>query len=476
MMNYRCMVCGTEYENIPFEGCSTPGCGNMNPALYEFIVHDDDPVLESKYNNALQMMDSGNPEDINNAKLIFDSLGEYKDAKKLAEECGRRLSERGDSDKENKYREANDLLSANSVDSVRRAKDIFMSISGYKDSDGLAQECDRVIARLSQPAPPKPVPPKPVPPKPVPPKPVPPNPGPVIPPDPEKEAKYQKAKELYTQGTIGSLTSARDMFRSIEGFKDSATMRDECTYKLAMVFFAGKNDADKLTAAKNNFLAVRHYKDSAKMAVQCDKLIQKLKGGKKSKKTLLIVIAAVLAVIAAGYGLSRLGGNVNPTPSPTSAPDVDYAAVEKVFNEKNEKIFSKNRDMEDYQDCFYWIHYGGSVDSKAVESYVESIFDTIDDCYEHYSNVTYNVRKGEAKLLSKSELKSLLDDHYSSYTTDGIKKVVRLDYHLVFTAKNGKTSAYSDDFVVDSDVFDYYVFADGKWWLLDDICVEDNDD
>ena len=40
MSNYKCMNCGAEYDSIPFEGCSTPGCRNTNPAMFRYIGGD----------------------------------------------------------------------------------------------------------------------------------------------------------------------------------------------------------------------------------------------------------------------------------------------------------------------------------------------------------------------------------------------------------------------------------------------------
>ena len=44
MKNYRCRNCGAEYDNLPFE-CDTPGCGNNNPAFFEFIGSAE-PIAE----------------------------------------------------------------------------------------------------------------------------------------------------------------------------------------------------------------------------------------------------------------------------------------------------------------------------------------------------------------------------------------------------------------------------------------------
>ena len=44
MKNYRCLNCGAEYDNLPFE-CDTPGCGNNNPAFFEFIGSAE-PIAE----------------------------------------------------------------------------------------------------------------------------------------------------------------------------------------------------------------------------------------------------------------------------------------------------------------------------------------------------------------------------------------------------------------------------------------------
>ncbi|MEE1284781.1 MAG: toll/interleukin-1 receptor domain-containing protein, partial [Acutalibacteraceae bacterium] len=103
--------------------------------------------LKGIYNKALSAMSSSTIEDdFKQAAGIFKSISGYKDSDKLAEDCLAKAEEKRIEAERNRLEDIyNQALSAMSSsrteDKFKQTAYIFKSISGYKDSDKLAEDC-----------------------------------------------------------------------------------------------------------------------------------------------------------------------------------------------------------------------------------------------------------------------------------------------------------------------------------------------
>ena len=85
------------------------------------------------------MRTAKNENDFNNAAKYFDNIPKYKDSAALAEDCRRKAEEIA---KDTKYSEAEALFKKGDSKSVKKAKAIYESLSGWKDSEEKLALCD----------------------------------------------------------------------------------------------------------------------------------------------------------------------------------------------------------------------------------------------------------------------------------------------------------------------------------------------
>lgn len=138
---------------------------------------------------------------------------------------------------------------------------LFESLSGYKDSDMLAQEC-REKAEVAR-----------------------------------KNDVYDKAKRLMQSNDPKSILRAFSIFESIPGWLDSDTLKEQCPeraetvrkdnlYNLCKNIFEGKvrKNVKNLIAAQQGFESISDWKDAEALAQRCAKEIESIQKKETEQK------------------------------------------------------------------------------------------------------------------------------------------------------------------------------------------------
>ena len=159
-------------------------------------------IPQSKYNNAVALMESGS---FDEASAAFLALGDYKDAVSKISEC-RELKQESD------YNNAVSLMNAGDYESASSA---FSVLNGYKDSNDRIMKCKEQI----------------------------------------QADKYSKAISAMSSGDY---LGAKGLFAELGDYNDCADQLKECDYQLAAIAL---KDKDYETAAAL-FDDLGEYKDS----------------------------------------------------------------------------------------------------------------------------------------------------------------------------------------------------------------------
>ena len=141
--------------------------------------------LYELYKEAVEIMENAaTGQEYYQAYKKFESVSGFKDSDSLAETCFEKI-----------YSFAvSEMQSANTEEHYRNAADLFNLISGFKDSDALAGECLKQISL---------------------------------------ESKYSYAvKAMKMATTEDQYNSAANIFKSISGFKDSDNLADSCMQQI----------------------------------------------------------------------------------------------------------------------------------------------------------------------------------------------------------------------------------------------------
>lgn len=185
-------------------GVLAVACAILIPTLIQ-------SAREADYKQAFALVDSGKlPE----AKQEFLSLGGYKDSEDMAGDCQNRMD----------YDEAASLMDEKNY---AGAKAIYEGLGGYKDSESLAAECRNTM-------------------------------------------DYDSAAALMD---AGSNEQARDAFLKLGGYSDSADRAAECQNRLDYASATELMNNGDLQGAVTAYTALGGYQDSAQLAADCQNKI-----------------------------------------------------------------------------------------------------------------------------------------------------------------------------------------------------------
>jgi hypothetical protein len=125
------------------------GNNELKEKLNSYIVAINENQIryknEQQYKKATELMDSQSVDDVENARQIFLSISDWKDSKDLVEKCVELVTK---IQKDEIYSEATANFQSVDISSVQKAKELFESISDWKDSDNKIAECDARIEEL----------------------------------------------------------------------------------------------------------------------------------------------------------------------------------------------------------------------------------------------------------------------------------------------------------------------------------------
>ena len=233
------------------------------------------------------------------------------------------------------YDKARNSKRSDSIFDINKAIGLFKSIDGFEDVDTQIKECEQKIeaikkedARRAQ---------------------------------KEVENTYSEAKALMKNNTQTDLNKAIELFQKISGHKDSDSLIEECTEKLAdlaknVVFqkaydLLHTNKIDKVKEAQKLFRELNGWHDSAQMVNECDTVIDKLvkekeeqlKAKKKKEKRVIIFGVACGAFILLLLILLLLFGKY-----------VTFYIKDNAQIEIDGIVYKKTEDGVKVVDCYGW--------------------------------------------------------------------------------------------------------------------------
>ena len=109
---------------------------------------------QKKYKEALAIYedDFSDRDKLTRAKEILEDISDYKDSQKLIEQYDEKVREHENNikerDNENKYKAAYELYDNLDKNQIEKAREIFESLSSYKDSNEMIVKCDKKIKEL----------------------------------------------------------------------------------------------------------------------------------------------------------------------------------------------------------------------------------------------------------------------------------------------------------------------------------------
>ena len=109
---------------------------------------------EKKYQEALTIYEDefSDRDKLTKAKEIFENISDYKDSKELIEQYSEKVREHehniNEHNNENKYKTAYEFYSNFDKNQIEKAREIFESLSSYKDSNEMVSKCDEKIREL----------------------------------------------------------------------------------------------------------------------------------------------------------------------------------------------------------------------------------------------------------------------------------------------------------------------------------------
>ena len=113
---------------------------------------------EEDYQEALAIYEDefSDRDELINAKEIFESISDYKDSEELIKQYDKKVREHEDNIKEHErlanlertYQKAYSLYKTSNTNQIEKAKEIFESLSSYQDSNEMVSKCDEKIREL----------------------------------------------------------------------------------------------------------------------------------------------------------------------------------------------------------------------------------------------------------------------------------------------------------------------------------------
>lgn len=203
------------------------------------------------YNEAQNLLNSNERENINKAKELFESLNGWEDATLKVTLCISALSAIAIKEEFNQkkplYDKAiNSLFNALTIPDFEKVKEQFTNLGDFEDSITKIAECDQNINRLNR----------------------------------EKiERKYNDAVDLFNSSDIEKIKKAQEIFNDLNDYKDSHHYIQECPVKITilkneLIYAQGvrlmqEKKEQPLNRALEIFLNLGDYKDSQKNVDLC---------------------------------------------------------------------------------------------------------------------------------------------------------------------------------------------------------------
>ena len=172
---------------------------------------------EEDYQEALAIYEDefSDRDELTRAKEIFENISDYKDSEELIEQYDEKVREHEDNIKERDrlaslektYQKAYGLYKTSNTNQIEKAKEIFESLSSYKDSNEMVSKCDEKIREL------------------------------------QNSEKYKQANNLVSESkshydtfikeniieAISKLDEAEEIFVSLGNYQSSKLMAETCT-------------------------------------------------------------------------------------------------------------------------------------------------------------------------------------------------------------------------------------------------------
>lgn len=218
-------------------GCVLAVCGALVPVL----INAD---LSSRYNQASEMLDSG---DAQEAKAMFLKLGSYKDSEDMVQACdyfsAEQMMDDGSyeeaitafaalgsyEDADEQAKKCQDTLDYNNAITLKdsgeteQARDIFLSLESFEDAAAQAQECQNML-------------------------------------------DYDKAAGLMNQGAY---EEAKGLYDALTEYKDAAQLSLDCQNNIDYAAADAKFNDGNYYEAYKMFTLVNGFKDAADRIADC---------------------------------------------------------------------------------------------------------------------------------------------------------------------------------------------------------------
>ena len=248
---------------------------------------------DKPYRAALDAMKAAETmQDYNHAAVLFEALGDYRDAKRKAVAC-RRNAESSRLDV--LYKKALENMTGDRISTYEDSIAMFKELDGWKDSEAQIQRCQKMILEI-------------------------------------KRDRYAKATELYTGAAgVQDLLQAATLFSGLTGYRDSKRQSENCKNEAAYVSGMAKfneicfetedhperrgkvffmDQLSECSDALELFSEIPGWKDADEKAALCEKRIGELKQllltipdeeeKKRKIPALILLIVGVAVVVSAG--------------------------------------------------------------------------------------------------------------------------------------------------------------------------------
>lgn len=250
---------------------------------------------DKPYQIALSAMKSAETmQDFNHAAVLFEALGDYRDAKRKAKLC-RNNAESTRLDV--MYKKAVENMAGDKFSSYEDAIAIFKELDGWKDSEEQIAKCQKMILEI-------------------------------------KRDRYAKATALMEAGSVQEYLQAAGLFSTLQGYRDSRKQSENCKKEASYCSglekmknipkeeysyskekgkayyldqLADCNDALEL------FSEIPGWRDADELAAYCGgkaeelkKLIPKIPESSRGPGKNIVLIAGVVVAFAAAAGLALL--------------------------------------------------------------------------------------------------------------------------------------------------------------------------
>jgi len=211
------------------------------------------------YNRGVYLMNQGDAQSLVDAVGIFQKVPDWKDAEDQIQECYRLLAELKAKEADRPYQNALEAMkSAESMQDYSRAAELFEALGDYRDAKKKARACRRNAesSRL--------------------------------------DVLYRKALENMTGDRIASYEDAIEMFKELDGWKDSEEQISQCQkmilqlkrdrYAKAAETLENAKEVQDYLQASTLFAGIAGYRDAKKQAENCKKEAAYVSGMKKMEE------------------------------------------------------------------------------------------------------------------------------------------------------------------------------------------------